>query len=334
MASSVRPSAPKLWENFVSVHPSTLQLFGCYVVERRSAKGLSQDVLAAKIGRSSEWVVSVERGELLPTTTSLLKLDAEIGKSKDENLPRILNELNLLPWGTESERLRKKYSLPSPPTSEVDEPLGHSAMPLAHEVEAEQRLLTVTPLLIGSAVLGLLITFGVLQTQSAAWTPPETPRSLGIAALVLAVAGALAYPISVLWRYVLAPLRSLGNHANQALIKKIRNAEKTPIPQSLAWVAPAELPYLTPYFRTRARVYAIRAEMAERLASIALAAAVLTRLAWTRAADSELPDVDPMGWKWLCFGSVGLFLLFHVRSVLAGGRLANALKLGFGRVDL
>ncbi len=334
MAFSVRPPAPRGLKNFVDVHPSALQLFGCFVVERRLAVGLSQDVLAARIDRTTDWVVAVERGELLPTTVSLLRLDEELAESDDENLPRVLNELNILPWGETAERLRNIYNLPPPPTSDLDEPIGQTAIPLAHEVEFEQRVLTVTPLLVGVAVFGLLAAFGVLREQSPAWDTPNTIRSLGLVAVAISIAGAMSPIASLMWRYLLFPLRLAGNNAGRTYVRKIRAAEEITAPRSLAWVAPAELPFLTPYYRTRARAYAIRTEMAERLSSIALGAAALTGLAWKRASSSDLEAVDPTGWKWLFAASVSVFVLFHVRAFVACGRLASALKLGFGRTRI
>ncbi len=336
MAILKRRSVPRQasWKNFADVHPSTLQLFGCYLVRRRLQRKLSQDGLAAEASRSTDWVVAVERGELLPTTTSLLLLNKSLSPNHGPHLPEVLSELDQLPYGRRAQSLREEYGLPSPPSAYIEHIDGDSAIPVAHELEFEQRLLTVTPVLLALAILGLLLSFGVLKEQSVSWTGPETARSLGLAIAAASTAGALSQPISAVWSRLVWPLRLLGNLGNYRLIWAVRRSEKITKPKGLAWTAPTELPHLTPHFRSRVRAYSLGAEMSERLATIALGSAVLTWFAWRRAVSSDVADVEPNGWKWLFIASLASAGLFHFRSFVATRKLATALWLGFGRQDL
>jgi hypothetical protein len=140
--------------------PETLLTFGAYIFDRRRRANMSADVFARETMRSQEWVESVERGDCCPTPLGLEAL--EIGFDSAESrinrakLSEKLNQFDTEPWNHDAQLLRRKYDLgplssPSPASGDTD-----GLIPLLHEIAYQDRLLTLTPLVLFLGLVGLL----------------------------------------------------------------------------------------------------------------------------------------------------------------------------------
>lgn len=296
----VPPSIQQL-PSFIGQTPSrlTLQLFGCYVVDQRRQARISFDVFARAAVRSDEWLSSVERGACAPSPRGFAALERGFhygGADIDAiDLGGTYQRLDAEPFGDLAGRLRIKFGLqvPSKSDSSLSDPDG--MLPLLQTIRFHDRLLTITPLILLTALIGVF-------WAGRPWRGHGIDlRSLDFGAISFVALGVIAFASLVMPTLSRLLLRACERtrfgdaRVQHRGLWEYRSKEQVPLRRSLGWSAEEELPFLVPESREEFSTACLELDLYERLILVlgAGTALYLTAVLFARNANASISSWIP-----------------------------------------
>lgn len=283
--------------DFLERNEDAKLLTATYVRELRLHHLLSVDALAEHIGgtgRTSTWLRSFERGEIMPTRRILASIstgfDSACSVAPGYELEQTYQDLLDDPTSDLADRLRKRSMAPSAhATEDKAEPIEGINIYSAGLSE-EDRILVLFPIALFLSLLAL-IALAVNHAVDGA-LPAINPWAVSLIAAFLASAVVtmvigLNHMVSILCWPIHRIAGWTGKHADPSTWAELSGVT---IRKGVGWYKPAFLPHLIPDYKLAFRENSIAADFAERICMVFLCGALVATWAFI---DLDLFD-DPL----------------------------------------
>lgn len=301
--------------------PETLSLFGCRLADMRSEACLSLEAFAEGAHRSTEWVRSVERGQCALSNEGFMGLKLGFFRNhateKYVDLIGLYKHLDEEPLGEEARRLRERHNIDIPQSERLgQDPDG--LIPILHDIAYQDRLLTVTPLV-------LAVGFGLTLYSGRPWRGNGfdfAGLDLGVLtffALVAVACLALIMPATSGFLTGLAiATRSKNVREYRFEAAAIRNDEGAVADNGRSWHIVGEGLFSVPSHWGDLRQTSLHADFFERLIAITVGGLSVLSVALVLAVEGSRAPGSWLPWATLLLMlGVALRLLFARRSEYA-----------------